>query len=188
MWPCQQLPATEAEYCIILPDNDTATLNIFEHGLKMFIIFTQLSRVLSPIGLLGNCQVEKEDRRLEAIEINKSLSALGDVIEAYVLCIFGCWACWISCLFLCLFIDLLRSYLWDENWRQVAPPSLPSQTYGFAMAHHGTSCMAPWRACFSWMQAVAKKKKYVPYRPDIIPRLTGSTRLQSIHVTIYNQL
>lgn len=27
-------------------------------------------------------QVEKEDRRLEAIEINKSLSALGDVIEA----------------------------------------------------------------------------------------------------------
>ena len=26
--------------------------------------------------------MEKEDRRLEAIEINKSLSALGDVIEA----------------------------------------------------------------------------------------------------------
>lgn len=37
---------------------------------------------------LGGCErlkkteVEKEDRRLEAIEINKSLSALGDVIEA----------------------------------------------------------------------------------------------------------
>lgn len=32
--------------------------------------------------LTETLQVEKEDRRLEAIEINKSLSALGDVIEA----------------------------------------------------------------------------------------------------------